>query len=231
MVSAFLEKAWNSRKERDRLLDMVHGCGGVLDKPSSQAKHAKPEDMWSEKIKTLKGPNTPIRRLGICSNAALEKLKGRGFRKPLKSRFDSPGMQGVMATIGKEKSFLILAMTHDCGTLTQELKPTAEENSRQLTPLITLLSEIPKDYLGDLKESNAGLRGISNRILDSDGLEYPDACGRTLRGAFKDEIDVVAGNIYCNFRHQKKAEHLLANLAKQFAERHRSLPRTVPEEL
>ncbi|KAI0421681.1 ankyrin repeat-containing domain protein [Xylaria grammica] len=191
-VVKYIIGATGAAKARRSLREEILSCEAVLLQLQDHADDAEGGTVWSEKIKTLEGPGTPLYRFGIALGALKSQLEPKkGWNKALsalKWPFDEKQVEKLISAIQREKSLLQLVLTNNCIELIEASKRASDQNHAallgliqrmkdqsadaewQLTRLNTVLLELEESQscvmagLGDLREHNANLE--QQAILD-----------------------------------------------------------------
>ncbi|KAI0973656.1 ankyrin repeat-containing domain protein [Xylaria arbuscula] len=156
--------ATGATKARRSLREEILCCETVLLQLQDHADDSDGDTVWSDKIKNLEGPGTPLYRLRI----ALEVLKARlGLKKgwnkvisAIKWPFDEKEVERLIAVIQREKSLLQLALTNDCIRLVEEIKKASYQNHAALLGLIQAMKGQSLDTQGHFTMLNATLLGL-----------------------------------------------------------------------
>lgn len=114
-IGIYIKDVSGATKARGQLRIAVRGCGNLLQQLLDEAEDAEPGSGWTETIKALEGPGTPIDRLSVSLGLVQAKLEGKGFRSSLKWPFTEKEVTELLSAIEREKALLNLALAGDTG--------------------------------------------------------------------------------------------------------------------
>ncbi|KAI1426617.1 ankyrin repeat-containing domain protein [Xylaria sp. FL1777] len=160
-VVKYIIGATGAAKARRSLREEILSCEFVLLQIQDHLDDADGGTVWSEKIKTLEGPGTPLYRLGIALEALKSQLEPKkGWNKALsalKWPFDEKEVEKFISTIQREKSLLQLALTNNCIKLMEEIKEASDQNHVTLLELVQTLRDQSIDSEGNATRVNTAL--------------------------------------------------------------------------
>ncbi|KAI0405473.1 hypothetical protein F4802DRAFT_597301 [Xylaria palmicola] len=209
----------------------ILSCESVLLQIQDHVDDADGGTVWSEKVKTLEGPRTPLYRLGIILGALKAQLEPKeGWSRALsalKWPFDEMEMEKLIAAIQPDlrehsvhsEQQLILDWITPIDYVTQQSDLI---NRRQAGTGKWLLDSAEFQAWTDNENQTLfcpGIPGAGKTILTSIVVD-------NLHTRFDDNPNVGVAHLYCNFRRaeDQTAEELLASLLKQLAQKQLSLP-------
>jgi GTPase SAR1 family protein len=157
----YINTTAGATKDRKRLREEVRACSNILQELKDEADDFEEGKAWSHTIKTLEGPNAPLRRLHIALNLIRIKLQPKdGSVKALKWPFQEKGLQKIIETLEREKSLLSLALENNSRKLLQEIIKHSKENDRQLTELVELVKKSVQGNQDSVKELKDQLSSV-----------------------------------------------------------------------
>jgi hypothetical protein len=172
-VIKYLNGVTGAKIQRKRARDEVRSCEYILQRLKDKADDADEGNIWSETIKALEAPGTPLYRLGIVLSVVRAKLEPKkALKKALSALnwlFNKEEAEKVISTIEREKRLLTLALTNDCRKLIQEIKKSLNENKKQLAELIKAVersSKESKSQFAELKDDLGPVHGLQGDQKD-----------------------------------------------------------------
>jgi hypothetical protein len=145
-VIKYIGTATGGKDDQKRLREEIRVCSNILHQLVDEADDSEERKAWSETIKVLVAPDTPLSRLHVALHVVEIKLQSKdGVRKALKWPFQEKDVQKIIELIEREKGLLELALANNSRRLLQEIMKRSRKSRQQLTELIELVKEGRQD--------------------------------------------------------------------------------------
>ncbi|KEY68912.1 hypothetical protein S7711_03842 [Stachybotrys chartarum IBT 7711] len=155
-VAHYINTARGASIQRRELRDEVLRCNDILQMIGDQLEEDQ-EGTWAKKAEALEGPQAPLGRLAELLVSLEAKLRppkeNEKLLASLKWPFQEKEVDRIMATIGREKGLLTMAMDRGHLELTQEIQRCCTKNQKMLVELV-----------GDLERNSADIQHSVSRL-------------------------------------------------------------------
>ncbi len=162
-----ISTATGATRDRRRLRSEVQACDDILQQLRDESDESEESKTWSDTIKALEAPGSPLGLLKAALTIVQDKLQPKdGYHKAvavLKWPFQEKEAEKIIGAVTREKRLLELALSNEHRKLTQEIKRSARESGKQLKELFELVEESSKEHRSQLTDIKEGVQRLDTQ--------------------------------------------------------------------
>ena len=114
-VIKYISATTGAKKERKELRSEIWACEAILQQLQHESADIEEGDEWEQTLRTLKGPDAPLRQLfNVLGLIKAKLLPEKGLRAALRWPFEAKEIEKLIVTLERQKVLLQIALTNDC---------------------------------------------------------------------------------------------------------------------